>query len=57
MNKKTIKITNGTIVHGVGDARPGTIMDVDPRTARQLFSCGKAVPWKKQHKKKPAAKK
>jgi len=39
-----IQITSGTIVAGVGDARPGTVMSVDPGVARELFIAGKAVP-------------
>lgn len=54
--KKRIKITEGTIVHGVGDARPGTILKVDHRIARALFIAGKAVPCA-DAPKKPATRK
>jgi hypothetical protein len=44
MKKVSVKITNGTIVHGMGDVRPGKVIQVDQGTARQLFIAGKAVP-------------
>jgi len=44
MKKQKIKITRGTIAHGVGDCRPGRVMTVDMNIARQLFVAGKAVP-------------
>jgi len=39
-----VLITSGTIVKGIGDIRPGVRLDVDPKTARDLFVAGKAVP-------------
>ena len=44
MAKVKVKIINGTIVHGMGDVRPGKVIQVDHGTARQLFIAGKAVP-------------
>ena len=43
MKRIKIKIIEGTIVHGLGDVRPGTILRVEPQIARQLFVAGKAV--------------
>lgn len=43
MDKQKIKIIAGTIVDGL-DARPGTVLNVVLKTAKQLFAAGKAVP-------------
>ena len=51
-----IKITEGTIIKGRGDARPGEIVNVTPGVARELFIAGKAVPYAVQPEK-PSAKK
>ncbi|MBT6217853.1 MAG: hypothetical protein HOI42_13950 [Candidatus Marinimicrobia bacterium] len=55
MKKVKVKITNGTIVHGMGDVRPGKVIQVDHGTARQLFIAGKAVPCADEPEK-PATK-
>lgn len=52
-----VKITEGTIVYGVGDARPGKILNVDPKIARDLFIAGKAVPYAGKPKKPTTRKK
>lgn len=51
IKKIQVEIIRGTIVNGVGDVRPGTVIDVDPWVAKDLFIAGKAVPAREKIKK------